>query len=140
VGEHGLTPTALGVLDVLGRGDGLSHRELAGRLGLTPATLTPVVDALEAAGEVRRARDAADRRVVRLWLTAAGRDRVVAASGRVAARLQDRLPSPSPAHEEAIRGYLLAVLAAVRDDDTALDDTALDDTALDDTALDDTGR
>jgi MarR family transcriptional regulator, organic hydroperoxide resistance regulator len=116
VAEHGLTPTALGVLGVLGRADGLSHRELAGRLRLTPATLTPVVDGLEAAGEVRRARDGADRRVVRLWLTATGRDRVAVAACRVAAGLRARLPPPPAGHEDAIRRYLLAVLDAVRDD------------------------
>ena len=112
---HGLTPTALAVLAALGGADahdpggdpfrGPSHRELAGRLGLSPATLTPVLDALESAGEVRRERDRTDRRVVRLHRTPAGRARLVRTPPA-------RLPQPDPAVAPAVRAWLLAVLAA----------------------------
>lgn len=105
--RHGLTPTAIDVLDALGQGGAPSHRELAGLLGLSPATLTPVLDALEAAGDVRRDRDPADRRVVRVHRTAAGRSRLAAADQP----LPD-LPRPDPEHETAVRSWLLAVLAA----------------------------
>jgi len=110
---HGVTVTGLGVLGVLDRDAGLSHRELAGRLGVTPATLTPVLDALEAAGEVRRTRDRDDRRVVRLTATPAGQDRWVAASTEVARAMRRDLPTASPDDEATIRRYLGAVLAAV---------------------------
>lgn len=116
VAEHGLTPTALGVLGVLGHRDAVSHRELAGHLGLTPATLTPVVDALESAGELTRARDRDDRRIVRLTITAAGRERLVSTFGKVAMGFRGRMPHPPPEHEAIIRGYLIAVLAAVGQD------------------------
>lgn len=120
---HGLTPTAMAVLAALGGGgadgpddpdrvrssvaaaDAPSHRELAGRLGLSPATLTPVLDALEAAGEVRRERDSADRRVVRLHGTTAGRIRLARAPST-------RLPQTDPEVAPAVRAWLLAVLAA----------------------------
>jgi MarR family transcriptional regulator, organic hydroperoxide resistance regulator len=109
--RHGLTPTAIAVLAALdagsGRGAAPSHRELAGTLGLSPATLTPVVDALEAAGEVRRERDRTDRRVVRLHPTAAGRTHLAGAHS------PSSLPRPAPEIEPAVRAYLLAVLAAV---------------------------
>lgn len=113
-GELGLTTTSLGVLGVLADRDGLSHRELAAGLGRTPATLTPVLDALEAGGEVRRTRDAADRRVVRLSITAAGRQRWETAAARVA-QARAAVPHPPPDQVEIVRGYLLAVLAAVDD-------------------------
>jgi DNA-binding MarR family transcriptional regulator len=104
---HGRTPTAVAVLAALDDpADAPSHRELAGRLGLSPATLTPVLDALEDAGEVRRERDRVDRRVVRLHRTPAGRARLAAA------RPPARLPLPAPEVEPAVRAYLLAVLAA----------------------------
>ncbi len=110
---HGRTPTAVAVLaalddpaDPADPADAPSHRELAGRLGLSPATLTPVLDALEDAGEVRRERDRVDRRVVRLHRTPAGRARLAAA------RPPARLPLPAPEVEPAVRAYLLAVLAA----------------------------
>ena len=108
---HGLTPTALAVLASLGAADpddpggDPSHRELAGRLGLSPATLTPVLDALESAGEVRRERDRTDRRVVRLHRTPAGRARLVRTPPA-------RLPQPDPEAAPAVRAWLLAVLAA----------------------------
>nr|WP_239028441.1 MarR family winged helix-turn-helix transcriptional regulator [Pseudonocardia acidicola] len=121
VAEHGLTSTSIGVLGVLAHRDGLSHRELAGTLGVTPATLTPVVDALEDAGELRRERDRADRRVVRLSITEAGRERSLTAFAEVAAILRDRMPHPPPEQEQVIRDYLLAVLAAVTEDEPDLD-------------------
>lgn len=113
--EHGLTRTALGVLDALGTGERLSHRELAAHLGVTPATLTPVVDALVRSGQVLRDRDAGDRRVVRLTLTTDGRARLGDVSGLVATALRERLPQPPAEHAEIVRAYLLAVLAAAGD-------------------------
>ena len=116
VAAHGLSATGLGALGVLGEGDPLSHRDLAGRLGVTPATLTPVIDALAGAGAVRRERDPDDRRVVRVWITAAGRDRLASALSEVERSLRARLPEPSPRQHRAVRDYLLAVLAAVDDE------------------------
>jgi MarR family transcriptional regulator, organic hydroperoxide resistance regulator len=112
---HGLTATALGVLGVLAQGDAVSHRELAGRLGVTPATLTPLVDGLEAAGAIVRARDRRDRRMVRVSITPAGRERFAAASEQVARDVGERLPRPAPADAAVVRAYLLSVLAAVGD-------------------------
>jgi MarR family transcriptional regulator, organic hydroperoxide resistance regulator len=110
--QHGLTPTALDVLAALGHGDAPSHRELAARLGLSPATLTPVLDGLEVGGHVRRHRDPSDRRVVRLRRTGAGAQRLAAAGTGAPS-----LPEPAPDHEPAVRAYLLAVLAATEPDD-----------------------
>jgi DNA-binding MarR family transcriptional regulator len=113
--EHGLTTTSAALLDVLDRHAGLCHRELAGRLALAPATLTPVVDALAAAGDVDRARDPRDRRVVRLSITPAGRARLRTATAAVSAALRTTLPTPPPAHAPLIRAYLLTVLTALDD-------------------------
>ena len=130
---RGLRPTAMAVLDALdrvdadgpgcansggsadgpgsadgrraGAADAPSHRELAGRLRLSPATLTPVLDALEAAGELRRERDRTDRRIVRLYRTLGRR------TGSAPAPLAP-LPLPDPQVDPAVRSWLLAVLAA----------------------------
>jgi DNA-binding MarR family transcriptional regulator len=110
---HGLSPTSLGLLGALDRADGLSHRELAAELDLTPATLTPVVDALDAAGSIRRARDPGDRRVVRVSITPAGRARLRAVSAEVAAGMRAALPAPLPEHADPVRAYLGAVLAVL---------------------------
>ena len=113
VARHGATGTAVSVLGVLAHADGLSQRELAGRVGLTPATLTPVLDALEHEGRIGRERDTSDRRIVRLTITDAGRAYVRSVSTEVAAALRARLPRPPAEHEPIIRDYLVAVLSAV---------------------------
>ncbi|MFC4944062.1 MarR family winged helix-turn-helix transcriptional regulator [Pseudonocardia sp. GCM10023141] len=113
VGEHGLTSTGLGLLGVLAGADGMSHRDACGRLGVTPATLTPVVDALERDGAVVRVRDVADRRIVRLAITAPGRERLHAVHAEVAATLYRLLPTPAPEQAAVVRDYLHAVLAAL---------------------------
>jgi DNA-binding MarR family transcriptional regulator len=113
--SHGLTPTSLAVLDVLAVEQVMTHRDLGGFLGLSPSTLTPVLDALEAAGAIRRERDRTDRRNVRAMITDDGRQRL---AGAVAALRVDveRLPRPSPQHERVLRAHLLKVLAALADE------------------------
>jgi MarR family transcriptional regulator, organic hydroperoxide resistance regulator len=114
-GTHGLTSTAMGVLAELSGSAGVSHRELAARLGVAPATLTPVVDLLDAAGDLTRDRDRADRRVVRLSITEPGRARIAAASAAVEEAVARRMPPVEPEHAMVIREHLLAVLAAFDD-------------------------
>jgi DNA-binding MarR family transcriptional regulator len=53
-------------------------KELAEHLGLAVNSVTDVVDALETKGLARRRRDDLDRRIVRVELTAAGRDAAAA--------------------------------------------------------------
>lgn len=114
---HGLSATALDVLAVLVELDEheeLSHRDLAGHLRLAPATLTPVLDMLEAAGALTRVRDGVDRRVVRVSITPAGRERYAAAAAGVAGVVAG-LPEPSPEQEALIRAHLLGLLQAMDD-------------------------
>jgi DNA-binding MarR family transcriptional regulator len=112
---HRLSPTALALLVALDAADGLSHRELAAQLDVSPATLTPVVDFLDAAGSIERARDPRDRRVVRLSITSSGRDRLHSVSTEMADRMRLVLPVPPPEHAAEVRAYLTAVLAALDD-------------------------
>ncbi len=53
--------------------DGLTHGELAERLGITPATTTRMIQRMEKAGFVKCQPDAGDQRVSRVYLTRAGR-------------------------------------------------------------------
>jgi DNA-binding MarR family transcriptional regulator len=72
---HGVTPVQYATLNVLWQGDGLSCSDLCARLVLDSATMTGIVDRLEAAGHVARRPDPeGDRRVNRIYLTAAGHD------------------------------------------------------------------
>lgn len=117
VARYGVTGTAVSVLGVLAHGDGaLSQRELAGRVGLTPATLTPVLDTLEQDGRIVRVRDGADRRILRVSITEEGSAHLRSVFREVAGVFRGRMPQPPPEHEEIIREYLVAILAVVGDD------------------------
>lgn len=61
------------VLLALHEQDGLTHGELADRLGITPATMTRMIQRMEKAGFVKRQPDAVDQRISRVYLTRAGR-------------------------------------------------------------------
>lgn len=73
LGGRSLTPSQLFLLRQLWREDGLPLRDLAVRTQLDATSTTWLVDQLEQAGLVGRKRNDADRRIVRLWLTTAGR-------------------------------------------------------------------
>jgi DNA-binding MarR family transcriptional regulator len=53
--------------------DGLSQIELSGRVGVTPATATGVLDTMESLGLVTRVRDETDRRKTKIYLTRRGK-------------------------------------------------------------------
>jgi MarR family transcriptional regulator, organic hydroperoxide resistance regulator len=94
LGELGLTYPQYLVMLALWQDGVTAVHDLAARLQLTSSAITPLVDRLEAAGFVTRAR-ASDRRVVRVALTEAGRlleDRVATAQQAVVCRtgLDDR--------------------------------------------------
>lgn len=69
---HDLTWTGFVVLWVVWVWDGMETRHVAEDVGISKATLTGVVKTLEARGWVSRTVDPADRRRVRLSLTADG--------------------------------------------------------------------
>ena len=71
--ERPVTPAQLVVLRRLWAEDGQSLRDLAPRAGLDPTSLNWLVDQLEKTAFLTRRRDDADRRLVRVWLTDAGR-------------------------------------------------------------------
>lgn len=68
----GLTyPQYLAML-VLWEGDGVTVKDMAARLNLDPATVTPLLKRLEAQGLLERARGVEDERMVHIRLTKAG--------------------------------------------------------------------
>ncbi|MGW2564032.1 MarR family winged helix-turn-helix transcriptional regulator [Streptomyces sp. NPDC001514] len=62
--KQGLGPTETKTLDLLERHGALTAKELAERSGLAPASVTGLVDRLEAKGYVRRVKHPTDRRRV----------------------------------------------------------------------------
>lgn len=61
------------LLMILHDADGLVQGELAARLQIAPATLTKMLQRMERAGFLLRRVDAVDQRVMRVYLTDAGR-------------------------------------------------------------------
>jgi MarR family 2-MHQ and catechol resistance regulon transcriptional repressor len=69
---EGLTPTQLGVLEVILHRGPLTQRELSRKVLTSAGNMTDLIDKLEARGLVRRSRQPPDRRAVRVDLTPAG--------------------------------------------------------------------
>jgi DNA-binding MarR family transcriptional regulator len=103
----------LRTLHVLRRRGDMTMREVAGSLGVAMSTATQVADRLEGLGLVQRRPDAADRRVVRLALSAGGQAALAELHGqrdeRIAAAL-DRLSQPE--QETVLAGLRLLEHAA----------------------------
>jgi DNA-binding MarR family transcriptional regulator len=72
--ELGLTYPQYLVMLTLGAKDGLTVSEIGEQLHLESNTLTPLLKRLEAMGHIRRSRDSADERQVRITLTDQGRN------------------------------------------------------------------
>ncbi|GAB4441605.1 MAG: MarR family transcriptional regulator [Turneriella sp.] len=71
---NGLTLSQLGVLEILLHLGPQNQKDLAGKILRSGANMTTIIDNLEKREMVRRTRDAADRRTIRVELTKKGSD------------------------------------------------------------------
>ncbi|MQY08241.1 MarR family winged helix-turn-helix transcriptional regulator [Actinomadura macrotermitis] len=106
----GLTHPQYLVMLALWQHDGQPVKELSRLLQLEPATLSPLVKRLEAAGLVRRDRDARDERLLRVTLTPAGRA-LRARAEQIPAAIVDRL-GMDLTELRALHGALTQVITA----------------------------
>jgi DNA-binding MarR family transcriptional regulator len=111
-GRFGLSRGRLGVLLWLARSEaaGLRPAELAERLHVSRATITALLDGLEAEGLVARRPDPTDRRARRVALTRAGRAR----AREIAPTHAARLAAVTRALDPDERAQLLALLDKLR--------------------------
>jgi DNA-binding MarR family transcriptional regulator len=115
--ESGATLSAhqVSILDHLSATDATSLAQLAGHMGVTPSTMSLAVDRLEAGGYVRRARDRADARRLRLLLTPRGRRIREAHSVLDVKKVRAMLARLSDVERaDAVRGLELLARAASR--------------------------
>jgi DNA-binding MarR family transcriptional regulator len=105
-----ISPAGLGVLRVLLARDGLKSSDVAARGWSSPGTLTSVVNTLVREGYVERRRDPEDRRVVRLFVTAKGRqvceDYVLLAGPH----WRDAFDFVDPADEAVVRRFFIDMI------------------------------
>ena len=111
-----IRPAYLGSLMSLWREDGLKMIDLGRRAGLEPSTMTGLLDRMERDGLVERRPDPADRRVLKIFLTAAG-----AGSRETVVRIVDEtltgVFSGIDADEiEALKGLMRKVLTNIREE------------------------
>ena len=111
--RHALTPAGMVTLMALQNHGELTHRAVADRCFVRPATLTGVVDTLERDGLVERRRDGTDRRVVRLALTAAGRALAEELATVIASRRPLTSVDADPAKAAVIREFLLELISTM---------------------------
>src|SRR4051812_32604500 len=95
----GLNRTDLHSINIIENSGGLTAGELAAEAGLTTGAVTGVIDRLERAGYARRASDPADRRRVKLEVTAKFYSRAERIWGPVAADWAARLGGRFTAEE-----------------------------------------
>src|SRR5512145_2904885 len=99
------------VLYILWNQDGLTHKELAEIMQITPATITRMIQRMEKAGFVQRRPDPADQRISRVYLTEAGR----AVQAQVEVTWQqmehDDFIGFTPGELEVLRGFLRRIRA-----------------------------
>jgi DNA-binding MarR family transcriptional regulator len=116
-----LTPSQLFLLRQLWLEDGLPLRDLGVRAQLDATSTTWLVDQLEQTGLVERKRNDTDRRIVRVWLTDAGRqaqaELVPNLSAWENALRQGLLPYHTPEEIAAFRRVLATLISTLPEGD-----------------------
>ena len=109
--ETGLTPPQFLILQALDGAGALSIGAIATEINLSQATVTSIVDRMEARGVVTRRRNEKDRRVVNVDLTTEGRDLLDQAPKLLQDRLQDRFNGL----KDWEKGFLISALDRMSD-------------------------
>jgi DNA-binding MarR family transcriptional regulator len=115
--HHGLTPAGMRVLLILVRAGDSTHREIAERCFVRPATLTGIVDTLERDGFVARKQNPQDRRSVQLTLTDRGRETALALVDLMHSARPLTSVDADPAKREVVREFLLEIITTMSDGD-----------------------
>ena len=97
-----LTPSQFGVMEILYHLGPLTLGEISAKALKSGSNMTTVVDNLERDGLVRRERDAQDRRVIYVHLTAAGAQKIEAVLPGHVAALVDEFKVLSASEQELL--------------------------------------
>jgi DNA-binding MarR family transcriptional regulator len=113
--ETGVNAGQWFVLTMLGKEDGVAQGAICQRFDLDPSRLTRIGQALEREGMVRRERDPEDNRVVRMYLTGEGRERLRHLPG-LDEELERRIREVMSDEELKELGRMLVLLAGAMKD------------------------
>jgi DNA-binding MarR family transcriptional regulator len=111
LGEYGLKPRQLEILELLAREGEVGQRELGDTLKIDHSILVTMLNPMESEGLVERRRSCTDRRRHIVSLTDAGRDRFAQASASID-RAEEQLLGILPADDLRQLSELLARLGA----------------------------
>lgn len=97
------------VLFALWDHDGLSHSELADRMGIKPQTISKMVQRMEQTGFVARKADPDDQRISRVYLTPAGLQVQEAVQKAIGIMERDIFEGFSAEELELLYGFLIRI-------------------------------
>jgi DNA-binding MarR family transcriptional regulator len=107
--ESGLTTPQLLVMQAIAREGNPSTSTLARSIVVSQATVTRIIDRLENAGLVRRAKSSADKRVVNIELTTKGKEKLIAAPEPLQAEFLRKFRKLADWEQHMLRSALLRI-------------------------------
>jgi DNA-binding MarR family transcriptional regulator len=105
-----------GLLCVVAKQDGLTQSEIADQLSVQGATVTNMLQRLEEAGLVRRQRDTEDNRLVRVYLTEAGRKKETAINEQFGSMQELIFSGISEEERVVLRRWLQKIVINISED------------------------
>lgn len=111
---YGVTGIQFTVLSVVAHREGLSSADLSRRFYVTPQSMGQLLTTLEGRGLLERTEDANNRRILRITLTAAGRDVVESGTRDMAKLEEDAFSSLNDQEIRTLRSLLRTVVDDLR--------------------------
>lgn len=118
--DTGLTPSQLIFMQMLDNGQEQTAGYVAGRMGITQATTTALLQKLESLGMIRKRRGEKDRRQVLLSLTEAGSKVLAIAPEGVHAQFHEQFQALQDWEQSMLIASLERVVAMLGEDDPAV--------------------
>ena len=94
------------ILGLLHQHDGMSQKEMARALNLSPATMTVTLKRMEKAGLVRREMDEHDQRILRVHLSEQGKQMWIKSSEELRSVTEELMEGITPEERKQMQGYL----------------------------------
>lgn len=97
------------IMGLLYQHDGMSQKEMASALNLSPATMTVTLKRMEKAGLVCREMDEHDQRILRVHLSEQGRQMWLKSADQIRAVTEELMEGFTPEEERQMREYLYRI-------------------------------